>query len=311
MRPRSLLIIRNPHARRAPSEGELWAATEPLREHGWVVRVESTARAGQATELAADAARAGIEVVAACGGDGTVNETLEGLLGTTTALAVIPTGTANVWAREAGVPLNFRRAVSLIPSARAVVVDVGVIEGAFGVRHFLLMCGIGLDAEVVRRVGGESRGKRLLGKAWYAAVATRVLAGAKGVQSDVLVDSAPLTHPLFQLVVGNTRLYGGVMRLTSIARMDDGLLDLCVFSGSGRGRLVRLLARALRGRLHSRVGPGIDYYRGERIDIRADVPLSVQADGEYIGETPVSVSILPRGLTVLMGTRPNVLLGER
>ncbi|MFN8585170.1 MAG: YegS/Rv2252/BmrU family lipid kinase [Dehalococcoidia bacterium] len=313
MRPRSLLIIRNPRARHAPGEAALRAAAAPLQAHGWVLRVESTRHAGHATELAAEAAEAGIEVVAACGGDGTVHEVVQALGGTSTALAVLPAGTANVWAREAGVPLDIGRAMSLIPSARPAQVDVGVVEGDFGTRRFLLMCGIGLDADVVRRVGGGSRGKRLLGKVWYGVVGTRAMWGTRGVMSDVAVDAAPSTQPVLQLIAGNTRLYGGVLPLTSIARMDDGLLDVCLFMGRGRVDTLRLLWRAgvtARGRLHARTGGGIEYFRGERVVVTPRAPLAVQADGEYIGETPVTLSVLPRSLTVLVGTRPNALLGE-
>lgn len=275
--------------------------------------MESTRRAGHATELAAEAAEAGIEVVAACGGDGTVHEVVQALAGTSTALAVLPAGTANVWAREAGVPLDVGRAISFIPSARAVEVDVGVVEGEFGARRFLLMCGVGLDADVVRRVGTGSRGKRLLGKGWYGLVGAKVVWGTRGVACEVAIDAAPTEQPVFQLIAGNTRLYGGMLRLTSIARMDDGLLDVCVFAGRGRLDLGRLLLRAgwtSRGRLHARTGAGIEYFRGERVVVTPRRPLAVQADGEYVGETPVTLSVLPRSLTVLVGTRPNALLGE-
>ncbi|MGE0135388.1 MAG: diacylglycerol kinase family protein [Dehalococcoidia bacterium] len=310
MRPRSLLILRNPHARHAPSEGALEAAARPLREHGWAVRLESTRTAGEAITLATEAAEAGIDVVAACGGDGTVHEVVQALAGTRTALAVVPAGTANVWAREAGVPLDVARSISLIPSARAVRVDVGMVEGDFGQRRFLLMCGVGLDAGVVRRVEGHSRGKRILGKGWYGIVATRVLARARGVDCEVAMDGVATRRPLLQLVAGNTRLYGGVMRLTSLARMDDGLLDVCLFEGGGRRSLMRLLFAAARGDLAVRRSRGVDYLRGERVTVTGTRPLPIQADGEYVGETPATISVTPGDLTVLMGTRRNPLLGE-
>ncbi len=275
------------------------------------MRVASTTNAGHATELAAEAAEAGIEVVAACGGDGTVNEVVQALGGTPTALAVLPAGTANVWAREAGVPLDVGRAISFIPSARAERVDLGVVEGEFGSRRFLLMCGIGLDAEVVRGVGTGSRGKRWLGKGWYGVVGARTLGRWRSVRCELRVDSVPTEMPVFQLVVGNTRLFGGMFRLTSDARIDDGLLDVCAFWGRGRIALGRMLWRARGGHLHARTGHGIEYLRGERVDVASSRRLAVQADGEYVGETPVTLSVEPRSLTVLIGTRPNALLGER
>src|SRR5690606_26707690 len=166
-----------------------------------------------------------------CGGDGTIYEVVNGLAHSDTALAVIPTGTANVWAREAFVPRDLTRALKLVALGRRERVDLGVAEGAFGRRHFLLMCGIGLDAEVVGRVGTSSSGKRRLGKAWYALLGAGAVARATPVETTFSLDGTSLERPLLQAVAGNTRLYGGVTRLTSNARMDDGLLDLCVFSG--------------------------------------------------------------------------------
>ncbi len=307
----TLMVIRNPGARRAGAERELWAATAALRALGWQVELRTTVAPGEATDLAAEAARRGVSVVAACGGDGTVHEVVNGLVHTETALAVIPGGTADVWAREASVPRNVARAFSMIPSARGARVDVGVAEGGFGRRYFLLMCGVGLDADVVRRVGHDSAGKRRFGKAWYAARGASVLLRARPVATSFTLNGKSIERPLLQAIAGNTQLYGGVMRLTSGARMDDGLLDLCVFSGRGRGRQLSLLPRALRGGLHKRAGNGVDYLRGDCIEVRSERPLPVQADGEYLGETPVTLSVARQALTVLIARQPNVLLGER
>jgi YegS/Rv2252/BmrU family lipid kinase len=308
--PRTLLIIRNPRARRAGNERELWEATDLLRSLGWQVAIETTAAPGDGVQLAAAAAERGTKVVAAYGGDGTVHEVVNGIAYTDTALAVIPAGTADVWAREAFVPRDVRRALRLIALGRRERVDLGVVEGAFGRRHFLLMCGIGLDAEVVRRVGAGSTGKRRLGKGWYGLRAVGAIVGAQAAGTTLVVDSTSLERPLLQAVAGNTRLYGGVMHITSDARVDDGLLDLCVFSGHGRVHRLGLVARTLRGRLHQRSGRGVEYLRAGCIEVRSERPLPLQADGEYLGETPATLSVAPRALTVLLAPRANVLLGE-
>jgi diacylglycerol kinase family enzyme len=208
------------------------------------------------------------------------------------------------------VPRDPRRAFKLIALARRARVDLGVVEGAFGRRYFLLMCGIGLDADVVRRVGSASRGKRRLGKAWYAVVGTRAFLSTRPADARLTIDGHTVERPVLQAVAGNTRLYGGVMRLTSDARIEDGKLDLCVFSGHGRGRQLALLTRAVRGHLDRHTGKGVNYVRHDHIELHSDPALPVQADGEYLGETPVTLSVAPRALTVLLAPRPNVLLGE-
>jgi YegS/Rv2252/BmrU family lipid kinase len=309
MAQRTLLIIRNPRARHAASEVALLAASEPLLAAGWQVDVQTSTGPGDASELASAAAAEGIAVVAAAGGDGTVHEVVNGLAGSGTALAVIPCGTANVWARESGVPRDLGRAIAALASARRVRVDLGLAETTAGRRYFLLMCGIGLDAEVVRRVEARLAGKRRLGTGWYGLLGARAVARTSPTGTTLTVDGVGLDRPLLQAVIGNTRLYGGVMRLTSAARMDDGLLDVCVLSGRGALHRGTLLSRAVRGGLHRRTGGGIDYARARRVEVRSDSPLSVQADGEYIGETPVTVTVVPRALTVLLPRRQNVLLG--
>ena len=299
------MIVRNPRARRAPSERELSLAAGPLRDAGWEVELRNSSAPGDATELAAEAALAGADLVVACGGDGTVHEVVNGLAGTNTALGVAPAGTADVWAREAFIPRGVPAALALLPHARRARADLGMVNG----RHFLLMCGIGLDAEAVRRVDAWPRAKRRLGRAAYLAVGAAVALGARPVPAAVTVDGETQRRELLLALAGNTRLYGGVVRLTAAALMDDGLLDLCLFHGSGIVHHARLALRALRGGLDRRAGDGIDYRRAAHIVITPERALPVQADGELVGETPATLSVAPGALTVLVAPRPNPLLG--
>ena len=109
MLPRSLLIVRNPRARRAPSEAALREAAAPLRAKGVAIELRSTSAPGHAREIAAEAARDGVDLLVAAGGDGTIHEAINGLAGSDTALSAIPSGTANVWAREVGIPRGAAR----------------------------------------------------------------------------------------------------------------------------------------------------------------------------------------------------------
>ena len=306
--PSSLLVILNPRARRVPDEWELRVAAAPLRDRGWTVDIESTAYRGDATRLARDAASAGMGVVVACGGDGTVREVANGLAGTETALGVIPAGTANVWAKEARLPRHAETAFQLLPRLRAVNVDTGVLNG----EHFLLMCSVGFDAATVRDLDA-SRSKRYFGRYAFAAKGAIEAVTAEPVFVRTTVDGETLERELLMAVAGNTRLYGGVLQLTRRARMDDGLLDLVLFSGDDLGRKLALTARALRGQLErdaSNGVEGVDYLRGAAIRIETESPMPVQADGEYVGETPVELSLARQSLRVLMAPQPNALLGE-
>ena len=326
MLPGSLLIVRNPRARRAPSEAALRKAAEPLRARGAAIELRSTTAPGHAGEIAAEAARDGVDLLAAAGGDGTIHEVINGLGGSETALTAIPAGTANVWAREAGIPRNARRALAWIEGARRVRIDLGRAEftgpdGTPSERVFLLMCSTGLDAEAVRRIGSGGRSKRWLGPVPYALHGSERLLRAPAAHTRIALEGseeAAIERSLLFAVAGNTRLYGGVARLTGGARADDGLLDLAAFCGGslasrltlGARVLVRAFGRGLRGSLAPRAGGSADYLRGARIRIEPETPLAVQADGEYLGETPLTLSVEPRALDVLVAPRTHALLGE-
>jgi diacylglycerol kinase (ATP) len=308
--PRTAVVIRNPRARNAPSEAVvLREALDHLVSIDWGVDIQTTTAAGHATELAQRAARQGVEVVIAVGGDGTINEVVNGLLGSESSLAVLPAGTANVWAREAGVPFDIGRAMALVPHARRVRIDLGRIRSGERLdRRFLLMCGVGMDAEAVRRLHGGSWTKRWFGMGAYVGVAVNVMTRYQPMDTRIVVDDVTLEGPMLQLVAGNTRLYGGVARITAGARVDDGLLDLCTFSGPGLLHRAALAFRAARGGLDARNGAGIDYVRGARIEVETEWPLPVQIDGEYLCETPIRLSLDPLSVNVLIAPEPNVLL---
>lgn len=314
MLPGRVLFVRNPRARRAPSEGALRQVSTPLLGRGWRIVIRSTTEAGEATHIAAEAAASGYNAVVAVGGDGTVHELVQGLVGTSTALGVMPAGTANVWAKEAGVPGKTGRAARFLPRARTVPVDVGRVTFEDGTaRRFLLMCSVGLDAEVVRRLGASGLRKRIFGRVAYAGTGLARVVRAEPTLTGIEIDGEYAEDDLYLAVVGNTRLYGGVTHVAGAALVDDGALDVVTFSSrrfAGRrlpGRLA-LAARALRGGLDERRRGGINYARGATVRIAPQTRLPVQADGEYIGETPITITVEPRALNVLLDPDPNPLI---
>jgi len=317
------VIVRNPRARRAVATAELRAAARVIERAGWAVTIVDTERAGHAAELARAAVADGADVVVACGGDGTVNEVINGIAGSAAALAVVPTGTANVWAREAFVSRDPRCALALIAHGRRVRVDLGELAIGDGApRRFLLMCGAGIDAAVVRAVEARPRLKRALGRGAFVIAGAACAARLRATPATVARDGVTERHSLVLAVAGNTRLYGGVVQLAHAARIDDGLLDLVTFSTRAperallarRLRHVALLAAAARGGLAGRTVRGVDYRRAEAIVITPTGPLAVQADGEFVGtaspDAPLRLRALPGALTVVIAARANPLLGE-
>lgn len=285
-------LIVNPVARGLPRRERLLLGVEWLRAHGASVDVQLTRSAGHATALAAEAAEGGFDCVAVCGGDGTLNEALNGLLGSTTALATVRGGTANVWAREAGIPRAPEQALRLVLEGARRRLDAGLA----GTRAFLLMASAGLDSLVV--AGLNTWLKRRFGSFAYIGSAAMGLRAYRGVPALVTLDGERFETSMLAFIAGNTRSYGGMIEIARYARADDGLLDACIYSGSGRRPFLGHLVRTTVGR---HIGHGNLLYRRVRdMTLQTEIPFPVQADGELIGSTPLALSVYPAAVTVVV-----------
>ncbi len=292
------LVVYNPVARGAPPLDRLRAAAGSL--DGWEALVETTDAPGHATAFAGEAARHGYDAVVACGGDGTVSEVANGLARSTTALAVVRGGTANVWAREARLPKRVDAALRLLDQGEVRTIDLGLA----GERYFLLMAGVGFDAAIVRDV---SQGlKRRLGAAAYLLHGAQRAFTYRSQPADLVAEGVSLPDGLYWLLLGNTRNYAGVLDITHLARADDGLLDLCLLRKGGPLRLAWLAPWVLLRRHHRR--PEVLYRQLTSFDVRTP-GLPVQVDGEYLGETPLRFEVAPAALRVVVprGLRRGVL----
>lgn len=303
----NVLVIHNPSAGMRTDVAALEAAVAVMREAGWGVEVRGTTAPGQATDFARLAAADGLDAAFAVGGDGTVNEVLNGLVHSQTALGVLPYGTANVWAKEMGLPLSdMSEAARLQIAATVRCVDVGEARGkGFGPRAFLLWCGVGFDAQITAEVEPQRALKRQLGAAMFLMVGARAAFTFRGSRAQVVVDGKKHRMRVMLALTSNAQLYGGIVRISPAATIDDGMLDLAVFRGAGVARTVWHLTRVFLG-WHLRA-PDVNHYRGREIVIRA-AKLPVQVDGEPVGKTPVQIRIRPRCLRILVPPSANPAL---
>jgi len=287
------LIVFNPTAGQAESfQRDMRAAAAVWREHGWQVELRPTAGAGDATAIARAAAEQGYDVVIAAGGDGTINEVVNGLAGTRTALGTLPVGTVNVWAREIGLPLQPRATAEALLRAQVRSVDLGLA----GERYFLLMAGVGFDAAVVGEVRGAE--KRRLGIFAYVWRAVGVAVRFRGQRTRVLIDGKRARGRVLLVVLGNSQLYGGVVKITARAVIDDGLLDVCIIKGTSLLSAPRRVVSIVLRRYH--LDPRIEYHRARSVRVETQRPLPVQVDGDHIGETPMTFTIVPGALRALL-----------
>jgi len=256
-----------------------------LREHNVDIDLVSTSGPGDATRIAAHAAQDGFNEVIVSGGDGTVNEALQGLAGSNARLGILPTGTANVLARELKLPLNARQAAEVVARGRIRKIHLGcAIEENGTRRYFCLMAGVGLDASVISRVHPGL--KKRIGKAafWYSGLSQ--LADWQPIPFEIEVNGK--TYEATFAVIGKAAGYGGELAVTPRARIDYPEFEICVIDSRSRLRYLRLLSYVMRGGIPPNK-KGIRFLHATRAQARGNT--AVQVDGELVGKLPMSFEI--------------------
>ncbi|MER3400261.1 MAG: diacylglycerol kinase [Thermoflexus sp.] len=300
--PRRVMVIYNPAAGPRDVLRDLEAILQRWKGLGWSVLLRRTEHPGMATDLAREAALEGFDWVVAAGGDGTVNEVANGIVGMPTALGVLPTGTGNVWAKQLGLPTpalthpyGLLSAARLLETAAPRAIDVGRADG----RYFLLWAGIGLDAQVAQHMEPRDRNTKRLGALAYLIAAAMIARDFPAMRATVIVDGRRrMRGRTLVVLVTNAQLYGGLVRIAPQAVLDDGQLDICVFRGMGLPWAIRHFINAFGGR-HLQ-DPAVKFFRGRRVIVETHPVVPVQVDGEPIGQTPMVFEVVPRALRILV-----------
>jgi diacylglycerol kinase (ATP) len=273
-----------------------------LGEIGAECTVKQTTAAGDARRLAAEAVGEDFDTIIAAGGDGTVNEVLNGIGDAPEGFArarlgVLPLGTVNVFARELGLPRGLESAWQAIRAGRDTRVDLPVVEfaagGASARRYFAQLAGAGLDARAIELVNWPL--KKAIGPLAY------VVAGLKALlqkQPPITYSDGRETVTGELVLVGNGRLYGGQYAVFPRANLQDGRLEVCVFPRANWLTLARCgPALVLRGRLPAGVATR---HQAASFTLTSDAPVGVEVDGEFLGHLPAKFS-LQRGALRVVG----------
>ncbi len=304
MAAKRILLIANPASGQHRGERRLAQASERLASLGHAVTATLTESAGHATRLAKSNAP-DFEIIAALGGDGTVNEVANGLMavepGERPALATLPVGTGNDVALTYGLA-HFESAIDALAKGSTRTLDVIRVQlmrdGKSVTRHALLFVAAGFAAEVIRKTG--PRVKRIFGRRFsYSVGLFRALASFRAPEFSVKWDGGETSGRMFQVCAGNTEFAaGGVMRISPGARPDDGLLNISLVDALGRLQIVRRFPSILSGRYVE--DERVDYFTGKRLEIDAVPPAELQADGDIIGTTPATIELLPGALQLVV-----------
>jgi YegS/Rv2252/BmrU family lipid kinase len=298
---RKAVLIANPKAGQGGPERRQEALQRfcaLMKDRSINIEVRPTAGPRDATRLAAEAVREGFPEVIVSGGDGTINEALQGLVGSGVRLAVWPRGTANVLGRELRLPRQLEQLADVIAASHVRRAHVGrvTIERSGEERHFLLMAGIGIDAAIVDRVRPEF--KKRVGKAafWYAGLENF----ARWRPKTFVLEINGQQHSATFAALGKTPRYGGNLAITPRARLDQAHFEISLIQSPHRLRYLKLLPFAMFGGIPESM-KGITYLRASEVRATGDDVL-VQIDGELIGSLPMTFHVTPHVIEIV--TRP-------
>jgi YegS/Rv2252/BmrU family lipid kinase len=271
---------------------------------------EFTRKKGQAIEFAGEAVGAGFRKIISVGGDGTLNEVVDGVFNQSNCPAdkvtvgMIPVGTGNDWGRMFGIPLVYEGAVNIIKENKTLLHDIGVISYYTGneqhKRYFINIAGLGFEAMVVKKTN-KQKDKGRSNNAIYLFNLLSSLISYRNTNAEIIIDGTKSTAKVFSINVGNGRYCGGGMRQTPDALPDDGLLDITVIKEMGRIEIIKALKILYDGTILSH--PKVDGYRATNLRVTAESLLYAEADGESLGHTPVEFSIIPAAMNVIYGTK--------
>jgi YegS/Rv2252/BmrU family lipid kinase len=296
-KPERVDIIINPAAGRQLPMLAIFNQVFKANQVDWNVAV--TKNPGDAFRFSREALNAGADVVAACGGDGTVMEVARGLAGSNVPLAIFPTGTANVMALELGIPLNLTQAVALAAEGNHLVRPIDM--GQVGEAQFLLRVGVGAEAQITQ--GTPREAKTRWGNLAYVFTAISALSNPAVAVYEIWLDGLYVRVEGISCMIANSGNVGlqGVNIAPGIDVV-DGLLDVVLVR---RGDLPSLIAVATAAVFEAEQEPEpILRWQAREVIMKTHPPLPVQVDGEMMGETPIEVRILPRAVKIICPLPP-------
>ncbi len=291
-----VVVVANPTAGGGKAGKLIGKADAILRDLRIEHRIDVTRSPAELEDTAHQAAEQGAAIVAALGGDGTVSCAANGLLGSDAALAVLPAGTGDDFARAIGAA-RFDAAVRLLADPKVRPVDVVKVTAGATVRHFLNVAGAGFDSEVNERA--DAMRMRLGGTGTYVVALVKTLSRFSPARYQISVDDRRFEGDAMLAVVGNGVSFGGGMKVTPRALLDDGQLDVCVVEALSKAAFLRAFPRVYMGTHTSH--PRVQMYRGARIVMEANRKLVLYADGERVAPLPAVFEVMTGALGVVAG----------
>ncbi|QZY55074.1 diacylglycerol/lipid kinase family protein [Crassaminicella profunda] len=288
-----ILFIVNPVAGKGNCDFVIGKIKEQMDFFHIPYKIKLTTRKNEAEEIAKDAVIKGYEKIVAVGGDGTIYEVVNGMIGSSASLGVIPSGTGNDFVRTVGIPNDLEKALNVIAYGKKVQIDCGKVND----RYFVNVASIGLDAEIVKET--ENIKKYLSGSWAYMGGLLKTLFSYKHKRVNMNIDGSKKNKNITLVAVANGKYYGGGMKIAPMADIKDGDFQVCIVDKISKFKLMRVFPKIFSGE-HVHYDE-VDMHKGKQVKIKSDEHLSINLDGDIIGKSfNVYFQMVPEGLKVLV-----------
>lgn len=285
----NLLLIINPNAGKGNLVKHLPQINSFFSNIPCSLEVYKTQKRGDALKKAKSSAGK-YDIIIAAGGDGTINEVVNGIAGSKTKLGIIPIGTTNVFAKEMKIPSKLMDACKVIANGKSRKIDLGKVNG----HYFLQWAGIGFDASVLAEV--QPLLKKLLGIGAYTIAACKKLIRYNSPLIHLAYDNKEISA--YFVIVSNIKSYGHFFHITPSAEIDDGYLDVCLFKD--KIGLKSLLRYAPKITMQKKIClSNLTCFKAKSLKISSSEKVMVQVDGDIICNTPIDISVVPRSLEII------------
>jgi len=307
------LVVVNPNAGKGLGEKDWNIISGLLGKYGISVSPLFTASKNHAVQLTRESISKGFRDIIVVGGDGTLNEVVNGIFlqhdcpTADITLAMIPVGSGNDWSKLYSIPLDYEGAIRIIRDHRTRLHDAGLVEfhnGSAQVnRYFLNIAGLAFDAAVVERTNRQKE-KGRKGKALYLVNLLHCLLFYKPVHTNIEIDGTLIRQDVFTISIGIGRFSGGGRKQTPGAIPDDGMFDMTIVNKIGKIDIILSLKMLYDGTILKH--PKIQGFTGKRIRVDSAPPTFLEVDGESLGHTPVTFSSIPASLKIVYGDLHNL-----
>lgn len=284
-------LIVNPNSKPLKITLFLQKICKKFEQAGFEVDVYKTKGGGDATDVARESKKSGdYDIIVAAGGDGTINEVLNGIMPDPIEMGILPLGTSNVLCRALKLPLNPLKAADAIISGKSLNIDIGLANS----RYFSTMVSCGFDAYTIEQT--SLRVKKITGKYAYVIAGIKSIYHFKPQPISLIADNKPMNSDAMLICISNAHLYAGNYQLSPDAKIDDGLFDVFIYTGKDIYRFIYFLSR-LFFRFHLNY-PDTKRFRVKNLELKTPGRVLYQGDGDLFGRLPLKVTIMPAALKI-------------